>query len=93
MFQRDAAARLTLAEMTKKEAGMESNYVFLCGVMWCKFGQRDAGNELLRAADSGDPDIKALARAMFAKGLPRSRDWGKQAQPSGGTMVAGELWG
>jgi hypothetical protein len=72
---------------------MESNYVFLCGVMWCKFGQLDAGNELLRAADSGDPDIKALARAMLAKGLPRSRDWEKQAQPSCGTTVTGELWG
>jgi hypothetical protein len=50
---------------------MESNYVFLCGVMWCKFGQQDAGKELLRAADSGDPDVKALASAMFAKGVPR----------------------
>ena len=40
---------------------MDSNYVFLCGVMWCRFGQKDAGKELLRAADSGDPDTKALA--------------------------------
>jgi hypothetical protein len=31
---------------------MDSNYVFLCGVMWCRFGQKDAGKELLRAADS-----------------------------------------
>ena len=50
---------------------MDSNYVFLCGVMWCKFGQKDAGKELLRAADSGDPDMKALACAMFAKGVRR----------------------
>jgi hypothetical protein len=49
---------------------MESNYVFLCGVMWCKFGQQDAGKELLRAADCGDPDVKALASAMLAKGVP-----------------------
>jgi hypothetical protein len=63
--------------VTKKEAGMDSNYVFLCGVMWCKFGQLDAGNELLRAAESGDPDIKALARAMLAKGLPRFERVGK----------------
>ena len=45
---------------------MDSNYVFLCGVMWCKFAQKDARKELLRAADSGDPDMKALALAMFA---------------------------
>ena len=51
---------------------MDSNYVFLCGVMWCKFGQKDAGKELLRAADSGDPDIKALAWAMFANPFPWS---------------------
>jgi hypothetical protein len=43
---------------------MDSNYVFLCGVMWCKFGQKDAGKELLRAADSGDPDMKELEKRM-----------------------------
>ncbi|HZW80505.1 MAG TPA: hypothetical protein VFF50_08540 [Candidatus Deferrimicrobiaceae bacterium] len=59
---------------------MKSNYVFLCGVMWCKFGQQDAGRELLRAADSADPDIEALASAMFTKGMPRLRDLEKQAQ-------------
>jgi hypothetical protein len=53
---------------------MDSNYVFLCGVMWCRFGQEDAGKELLRAAGSGDRDVKALAWAMFAKGLRRLRE-------------------
>lgn len=47
---------------------MNSDYVFLCGVMWCKYGQPDAGDELLRAAKSTDPDISALALAMLAKG-------------------------
>ena len=50
---------------------MDSTYVFLCGVMWCRFGQQDAGKELLRAADSADPDMKALACAMFTKGASR----------------------
>ncbi len=71
---------------------MESNYVFLCGVMWCKFGQQDAGKELLRAADSADPDVKALASAMFAKGVPRFGDLQKQTQPSSRTMRRGELF-
>jgi hypothetical protein len=53
---------------------MDSNYVFLCGVMWCRFGQQDAGEELLRAADVADPDMKALASAMFSKGLRRLRE-------------------
>ena len=46
---------------------MDSDYVFLCGVMWLTFGQQYAGKELLRAADSMDPDMKALAWAMLAK--------------------------
>lgn len=47
---------------------MNSDYVFLCGVMWCKYGQQDAGSELLRAVKSADPDLSALALAMLAKG-------------------------
>ena len=47
---------------------MNSDYVFLCGVMWCGYGQQEAGRELLRAALSRDPDISTLAWAMFAKG-------------------------
>lgn len=47
---------------------VESDYVFLCGVMWCGYGQEDAGRELLRATLSRDPDISTLAWAMFANG-------------------------
>ena len=61
---------------------MDSNYVFLCGVMWCRFGQQDAGKELLRAADSRDPDIKALASAMFAKGQRRLSELAERSQLS-----------
>jgi hypothetical protein len=44
---------------------MDGDYVFLCGVMWCCYGQEDAGRELQRAAASGDPDLSALALAML----------------------------
>ena len=74
MFQRSAGMRLTFPNAHQEETRMDSNYVFLCGVMWCRFGQQDAGKELLRAADSGDPDVKAMARAMFAKGVRRLRE-------------------
>ena len=47
---------------------MNSNYVFLCGVMWCQYGQQEAGSELMRAAESGDPDLSALALAMLHEG-------------------------
>ena len=47
---------------------MDSNYVFLCGIMWCRFGQPEAGSELARAVCSADPDLKALALAMLSKG-------------------------
>jgi uncharacterized protein YllA (UPF0747 family) len=72
---------------------MDSNYVFLCGVMWCKFGQKDAGHELLRAADSGDPDMKALAWAMFAKGVRRSKELEKRMQSSTRAILAEGLCG
>jgi hypothetical protein len=57
----------------EEETEMDSNYMFLCGVMWCKFGQQEAGKELLRAANSGNPDMSALAWAMLAKGARRLR--------------------
>ena len=52
---------------------MDSNYVFLCGVKWCGYGQQEAGKELLRATGSSDPDIRALAWAMLTKGLNELR--------------------
>ena len=72
---------------------MDSNYVFLCGVMWCRFGQQDAGKELLRAADVADADMKELASAMFSKGLRRLREVEKRTEPSSGTILERELWG
>ena len=72
---------------------MNSNYVFLCGVMWCRFGQQDAGKELLRAADARDPEMKALARAMLTKGAHRLRDLEKRAQLGSRTIFGGELCG
>ena len=58
----------------KVEGGMDSNYVFLCGVMWCNYGSNDAGKELLRAVDSSDPSTKALAWAMLARGKTHQRE-------------------
>jgi hypothetical protein len=46
---------------------MDGDYVFLCGVMWCAYGLRDAASELLRAATSADADLSALALAMLAQ--------------------------
>ena len=64
---------------SEEETEMDSNYMFLCGVMWCKFGQQEAGKELLRAAKSEDPDMSTLASAMLAKGARRLRDLEKRA--------------
>lgn len=52
----------------QSEAIMNGDYVFLCGVMWCKYGQQDAGSELMRAAQCEDPDLSALALAMLKEG-------------------------
>ena len=48
---------------------MDSEYVFLCGVMWCGYGQEEARHELVRAIGSANPDVGALAWAMLMKGM------------------------
>jgi hypothetical protein len=77
----------------EEETEMDSDYVFLCGVMWCNFGQQDAGKELLRAAKSGDPDMSALATAMLAKGARRLGDLERRAQTSSRTILEASLCG
>jgi hypothetical protein len=59
------------------ENRMNTDYIFLCGVMWCRFGEQDAGKELLRAAESMDPNTSALAWAMLTKGASRFLEFGK----------------
>ena len=63
------AIQNTSAAGTSGEEDMNGDYVFLCGVMWCGYGQREAGKELLRATHSADPDIRTLAWAMLARGI------------------------
>jgi len=70
---------------------MDSDYMFLCGVMWCRFGQQEAGEELLRPTTSMDPDMRALARAMWANGTLRLRDLEKRVETSPRRFVGGNL--
>jgi hypothetical protein len=77
----------------EEETEMDGNYVFLCGVMWCRFGQQDAGKELLRATNSVDPDVKALAWAMLAKGARRLRDLERQTPAGFRAILEGNLCG
>jgi len=44
---------------------MNTNYVFLCGVMWTQYASEDAGRELVRALHSQDPDVVSLACALL----------------------------
>lgn len=67
---------------------MDSNYVFLCGVMWCRFGQLEAGGELMRAVGSADPDVKALALAMLSKGCRSLLNDGKVAAKRSTPLLA-----
>jgi hypothetical protein len=76
-----------LFSVGKEETEMDSNYMFLCGVMWCKFGQPEAGKELVKAAKSQDPDMSALAVAMLAKGTRRLRDLERQARTSSHSVL------
>ena len=84
---------LTLPHAGPEERERGSDYMFLCGVIWCRFGQQDAGKELLRAAISMDPDMRALAQAMWAKGALRLKVLERRAQTSPRTILGGDLWG
>ena len=66
---------------------MDSSYMFLCGVMWCQFGQQEAAKELLRAANAGNRDMSALAWAMLKGGAHRLRDLERRAQASSPTQT------
>jgi len=72
---------------------MDNDYKFLCGVMGCRFGQPEAGKELLRAATSMDPDMRALACAMLANGALRLRDLERPAQTGSRTNLGGTICG
>jgi hypothetical protein len=87
------AIPMTLLEAGQEETEMDSDYMFLCGLMWCRFGQQEAGKELLRAANSVDPDMRALAWAMLAKGARRLRDLERQAQLSSRARLGEVLCG
>lgn len=44
---------------------MSTDYVFLCGVMWTQYASEDAGQELVRALHSQDPEVVSLACALL----------------------------
>jgi hypothetical protein len=68
---------------------MDINYVFLCAVIWCKFGQVDAGKELVRAADSSDANLRALACTMRTKGMRRLRQLQERMRTYPRTVLGG----
>jgi len=44
---------------------MNTDYVFLCGVMWAQHASEDACAELVRALRSDDPEVVLLASALL----------------------------
>ena len=53
----------------------------------------EAGKELLRSTNSVDPDMKALAWAMLAKGTRRLRDLERPTPTGSGAILEGNLCG
>jgi len=52
---------------------MNANYIFLCGMVWSRFGEPDAGLELIRALGSADHHLRVLARAMLEEAADGSK--------------------
>ncbi len=64
----EASSAMTTADMVRyvlEESQMNTDYVFLCGVMWAQHASVDAREELIRALDSDDPDVVLLASELL----------------------------
>jgi len=53
---------------------MYSSYLVLCGMIWARFGDQDAGLELIRALASPHEDVRVVARAMLEQAAGGSRE-------------------
>jgi len=52
---------------------MDAAYVFLCGVVWSRYGEEPAGLELIRATHSSDKELRLLARALLQQAGDQSK--------------------
>jgi len=54
---------------------MNRDYVFLCGEMWTQYASEAAGEELVRALRSHDPEVVSLACALLDQTATSPRLW------------------
>lgn len=47
---------------------MDGIYVFVCGLLWLRYRDQEAGDELLRASNSSNRTVRCLAWAMLLEG-------------------------
>jgi len=52
---------------------MDLAYLLMCGMAWTNFGSIEAGEELIRALTSPDPELRTMARALLEEGGERSK--------------------
>jgi hypothetical protein len=53
---------------------MDATCIFLCGIVWARYGEESAGLELIRATHSSDTELRVLARAMLQQAGDRSKE-------------------
>ena len=53
---------------------MYGDYLVLCGMVWGRFGEQDAGLELIRALHSEDEAVRVLARTLLEQTNGGSRE-------------------
>jgi hypothetical protein len=58
-----------IANSSCRRIVMNTDYVFLCGVMWSQYASEDAGQELVRALESEDPYVVSLASALLEESV------------------------
>ncbi len=46
---------------------MDTDHIFMCGIMWCHYGEMEAGKELIRALSCPDLDTRVLAVMLLQR--------------------------
>lgn len=74
-------------EATRKGQLMNALYLFACRLAWLRHGDQRAHQELIRASEQGDPEIRVIAASLLldsppadAPSDPHSRDT-REARP------------
>lgn len=73
--------------MREKGGAMYGEHLLACGTLWARFGDVQAGRELVRAMDSTDESVRILARILLQQADHASKELIAEALAQGEIAV------